>query len=129
MQRRWHIGRSIRGPSRKFGWVFSWVWLVSAFGRSTLLERGHPSSGTRLKKSSGRWLKEPRPKKTALGRGRLVLGLDARQENLGEVVGLEFGRGVCLAVFTDQVVFDLVVCVAVAGRELDKLNRRIHGVG
>lgn len=69
------------------------------------------------------------PKKTALGHGRLVLGLDARQENLGEVVGLEFGRGVCLAVFIDQVVFDLVVCVAVAGRELDKLNRRIHGVG
>ena len=27
------------------------------------------------------------------------LGFDARQENLGEVVGLEFGRGVSLAVF------------------------------
>ena len=64
-----------------------------------------------------------------LSSGRLVLGFDARQENLGEVVGLEFGRGVCLAVFTDQVVFDLAVCVAVAGRELDKLNRRVHGVG
>ena len=33
--------------------------------------------------------------------GQLVLGLDAWQQDLGEVVGLEFGRGVCLAVFTD----------------------------
>ena len=33
--------------------------------------------------------------------GRLVLGLDAWQENLGEVVGLEFGRGVGFAVFAD----------------------------
>lgn len=45
--------------------------------------------------------KSPRLKKTALGCGRLVLGLDARQENLGEVVGLEFGRGVGFAVFAD----------------------------
>lgn len=41
--------------------------------------------------------------------GRLVLGLDARQQNLGEVVALELGRGVGLAVFADQHVFDLAV--------------------
>ncbi|GEM_PF-4999756 len=33
--------------------------------------------------------------------GRLVLGLDAWHQNLGEVVGLEFGRGVGFAVFAD----------------------------
>ena len=47
---------------------------------------------------------------------------------MGQVVGLEFGRGVCLAVFTDQVVLDLAVRVAVAGRQLDKLNGRVHGI-
>lgn len=61
--------------------------------------------------------------------GPLVLGLDARQENLGEVVGLEFGRSVGLAVFADQYVLDLAIGVAVAGRELDKLNGRVHRVG
>lgn len=61
--------------------------------------------------------------------GRLVLSLDARQENLGEVVGLEFGRGIGLAVFADQYVLDLAIGVAVTGRELDKLNGRVHGVG
>lgn len=60
---------------------------------------------------------------------RLVLGFDARQENLGEVVGLEFGGGVCVAVFANQVVLDLAIGVAVAGRKLDKLNGRVHGVG
>ena len=57
---------------------------------------------------------------------RLVLGFDARQENLGEVVGLEFGGGVCVAVFANQVVLDLAIGVAVAGRKLDKLNGRVR---
>ena len=48
--------------------------------------------------------------------GPLVLGLNARQQDLCEVVGLEFGRGVGLAVFADQHVLDLAVRVAVAGR-------------
>lgn len=61
--------------------------------------------------------------------GRLVLSLDAWQQNLGEVVGLEFGRGVGFAVFADQYVLDLAIGVAVAGRKLDKLNGRVHGVG
>ncbi len=61
--------------------------------------------------------------------GRLVLSLDAWQQNLGEVVGLEFGGGVCVAVFANQVVLDLAIGVAVAGRKLDKLNGRVHGVG
>ena len=58
--------------------------------------------------------------------GQLVLGFDAWQENLCQVIGLELGRGVGLAVFTDQVVLNLAVRVAVAGRELDKFDRRIH---
>ena len=41
--------------------------------------------------------------------GRLVLGLDAGQQNLGEIVALELGRGVSLAVLADQHVFDLAV--------------------
>ena len=41
--------------------------------------------------------------------GRLVPSLDAGRQNLGEVVALELGRGVCLAVFADQHVFDLAV--------------------
>ena len=41
--------------------------------------------------------------------GRLVLSLDAGQQNLGEVVALELGRGVGLAVLADQHVFDLAV--------------------
>ena len=61
--------------------------------------------------------------------GRLVLGLDAWQQNLGEIVGLEFGRGVGFTVFADQYVLDLAIGVAVAGRKLDKLNGRVHGVG
>ena len=61
--------------------------------------------------------------------GRLVLSLDAGQQNLGEVVALEFGRGVGFAVFADQYVLDLAIGVAVAGRKLDKLNGRVHGVG
>ncbi len=64
-----------------------------------------------------------------LSSGRLILGLDARHQNLGEVVGLEFGRGVGFAVFADQYVLDLAIGVAVAGRKLDKLNGRVHGVG
>lgn len=61
--------------------------------------------------------------------GPLVLGFDARQQDLREVVGLEFGRGVCVAVFANQVVLDLAIRIAVAGRKLDKLNGRVHGVG
>lgn len=61
--------------------------------------------------------------------GRLALGLDAGQQNLGEVVALELGRGVGFAVFADQYVLDLAIGVAVAGRKLDKLNGRVHGVG
>ena len=57
------------------------------------------------------------------------MGFDARHQNLGEVVAFELGGGVGLAVFADQHVLDLAIGVAVAGRELDKLNRRIHGVG
>ena len=41
--------------------------------------------------------------------GRLVPSLDAGQQNLGEIVALELGRGGILAVLVDQHVFDLAV--------------------
>lgn len=53
--------------------------------------------------------KRPPSQKDCPRCGRLVLGLDAGQQNLGEVVAFELGRGVSLAVLADQHVFDLAV--------------------
>ena len=58
----------------------------------------------------------------------LVFGLDTRKESLREVVLFELCGFIGLPVFSNKVMLDLVVCIAIARGKFDQLDCFIHRI-